>query len=562
MLYRFLFFTLSFLLLSCSNSVNENNLLYDSLITEYSQLSDFDDLEFIKAYPQNEEVVIISEILKAIDHYNTVDSLNPKSTSLFLKAAESVKNTSNTAFKDWVYSEIGFYYYSFSHYLESEPYFVQVSKTLDSNIQTLTIQKESILTKAAYFFETMGEYAKSRDYYLQVLQMHPDNPTVNGTIYYALGFLSISEKNFSQAEKYFLLSGENSLQSNDSVRYAKSLGGLGMVYANQNKTDLSIEYLLRDISISKTLNEEKNTMYAQIQLGKVYYKLNSFDKARVVFEQAYGIAASKIYLIGFEEEIVRYLINLSIVEKNAESELFYRRELENILALMENKEGDEVIKEINWKVVYDRINGELEIKQNALDQILYQRILLLTTIVLLLIVAYLTYRFSREIIKQQALKYEAKLLNFQLDKIKSENKLKETNKTISSYQVYLTEKTEQIKSIEKELYKLQKSSLGVFKEKKTSIEELIKSHLMTEENWQLFKETFISEQPEYIDYLNEHFPSLTETNLRIVLLQKIGLSNQETANLLGVTIDAVKKAKQRLKKKYEIDFDIILNNDN
>ncbi|WP_293300685.1 hypothetical protein [Pedobacter sp. UBA4863] len=43
---------------------------------------------------------------------------------------------------------------------------------------------------------------------------------------------------------------------------------------------------------------------------------------------------------------------------------------------------------------------------------------------------------------------------------------------------------------------------------------------------------------------------LTESNLRIVLLQKIGLNNAETANLLGITTEAVKKAKQRMRKKY------------
>ncbi|WP_326388049.1 hypothetical protein [Myroides odoratimimus] len=37
------------------------------------------------------------------------------------------------------------------------------------------------------------------------------------------------------------------------------------------------------------------------------------------------------------------------------------------------------------------------------------------------------------------------------------------------------------------------------------------------------------------------------------------LTNQETANILGVTIDAVKKAKQRLKKKYEDDYSALFS---
>ena len=54
------------------------------------------------------------------------------------------------------------------------------------------------------------------------------------------------------------------------------------------------------------------------------------------------------------------------------------------------------------------------------------------------------------------------------------------------------------------------------------------------------------------------FPDFTESNLRIILLSKLGLSNQDVSSLLGVTIDAVKKAKQRLKKKIGSDYNSIL----
>ena len=45
------------------------------------------------------------------------------------------------------------------------------------------------------------------------------------------------------------------------------------------------------------------------------------------------------------------------------------------------------------------------------------------------------------------------------------------------------------------------------------------------------------------------FPELTVSNIRILMLQKLNFSNNETAELLGVTTDAIKKSKQRLKKK-------------
>ena len=73
---------------------------------------------------------------------------------------------------------------------------------------------------------------------------------------------------------------------------------------------------------------------------------------------------------------------------------------------------------------------------------------------------------------------------------------------------------------------------------------------MTDENWLMFKNSFIKEEPQLYNYIKTNFSDLSESNLRIVLLHKIGLKNQEIANLLGITIHGVKKAKQRLRLKY------------
>lgn len=55
----------------------------------------------------------------------------------------------------------------------------------------------------------------------------------------------------------------------------------------------------------------------------------------------------------------------------------------------------------------------------------------------------------------------------------------------------------------------------------------------------------------------ENFPEITDSNLRIILLQKLGFTNAEISGLLGITIDAVKKSKQRLKRKLGEKYDLL-----
>ena len=168
---------------------------------------------------------------------------------------------------------------------------------------------------------------------------------------------------------------------------------------------------------------------------------------------------------------------------------------------------------------------------------------------LIIILTFLSYKRR---LKFQSLRFERKLLSFEFEKIRSEQFLTETNNTLSSYQVYLEKKNEQIDQLEYEIDKIKNES------ERQSLESLLDSHLMTDENWMLFKNAFIAEKEDfYYDVLNT-LPALTESNLRIILLQKLGLNNQEVANLLGITIDAVKKSKQRMRKKYGETLDQVL----
>ncbi|WP_278021370.1 hypothetical protein [Flavobacterium ginsengisoli] len=80
---------------------------------------------------------------------------------------------------------------------------------------------------------------------------------------------------------------------------------------------------------------------------------------------------------------------------------------------------------------------------------------------------------------------------------------------------------------------------------------------MTDENWSAFKREFINQYSDFYYAIIENFPEVKESNLKIIMLQKLNLNNYEMSNLLGVTIDAVKKSKQRLKKKLGDKYDLL-----
>ena len=81
------------------------------------------------------------------------------------------------------------------------------------------------------------------------------------------------------------------------------------------------------------------------------------------------------------------------------------------------------------------------------------------------------------------------------------------------------------------------------------LEKLLQEHIMTDENWTEFKRLFSKVYPGFFVNLSKQNPTLSTTDIRIVALMKLGLNNAEMANMLGITVEGIKKAKQRLRKK-------------
>ncbi|WP_188049630.1 hypothetical protein [Flavobacterium sp. GP15] len=111
-----------------------------------------------------------------------------------------------------------------------------------------------------------------------------------------------------------------------------------------------------------------------------------------------------------------------------------------------------------------------------------------------------------------------------------------------------------------EISAIQHSSSYYLEEKNGKLTALLESHLMTENNWLLFKREFKKEFPDFYQMILSEFKEITDSNMRILLLQKLNFSNSEIAELLGVTIDAIKKSKQRLKNKLGSRYGKLENN--
>lgn len=114
----------------------------------------------------------------------------------------------------------------------------------------------------------------------------------------------------------------------------------------------------------------------------------------------------------------------------------------------------------------------------------------------------------------------------------------------------LVEKSDLIKSLEKEIDKKELNISNV-----ETIKKLRSLNILTSEDWDEYLDLFEQIHPGYHGSLKNTLPSMTNAELRWAILNKMNLSHNKMASVLGISTDAVKKTRQRLQKKLNLPDD-------
>jgi DNA-binding CsgD family transcriptional regulator len=74
-----------------------------------------------------------------------------------------------------------------------------------------------------------------------------------------------------------------------------------------------------------------------------------------------------------------------------------------------------------------------------------------------------------------------------------------------------------------------------------------------DEMWDHFTQEFIAVHPVFFQRISRRERSFSKAELRLIALTKMNLSSKDIANVLHISDEGVKKARQRLRKKLELD---------
>lgn len=545
-------------LFSTKQKCKDINDLVFSITNNYDQAKDTVQLrKTIEKFADQKNIndtqvyPIIENVFVANKNADLLDRLNNRSTQLFQNAIRLAVKADRKDFIIWTQINYAFYLYKFRKYKTAFPYFVKTIKFLENNHDQELIQPAKTYIKMGYFSDTVGENVKAIEFLKRAKSYTEENATEMASILDNIGNNLVKINNHTEAETYYEEAKLWAVKRNDPVRYGKILGNIGIMKIKEKKYAEAEKLILQDLSISTKFKSHQNSMFALIQLSKAYIGQQKFNFAQSTLERADKIAKSKIYFKSSELDIFK--LNLVVAQnlKNDNQELAIRRKLQSLEKELKNIDGEEAIALINWNTQKEIFQLQLAAEKEKSEKEYIQKIAALVVCVFLLIFLYFFIKILRNKHKITKSEFEKKLLTLSVDQLKSEKKFNDSRQTLQSFLNYLSEKNEQIDHLSYEIEKLKSSKSIDLEEKSGKLQVLLESHLMTDEKWFSFKTAYIKEyNAEYQKILSD-YPDLTDSNLRIIILTRLGITQSEMGKILGVTTDAIKKAKQRLRKKYQ-----------
>lgn len=368
---------------------------------------------------EQKELKIIQKVFAANLHSTKTDSLNTKSSTLYKEAVNMVSRSKNTALQAWVYTQTGFYFYTYNQYENALPFFLKSSRLLDSTADTDLLEGIEVLKRNAYFFGTILEHEKSINYLDRALNLTTPNSKDHAILLNGIGNLYLEINQLNKAESYYIKSKNSALRSKDTLRYAKVLGDLARINIKRKNWAKAEDLLLEDISLSEQAGNDRNTMFARLQLGKMYWEKEDINKAYNTLKKVHEYACSKSYLKGFEYEAAELLLQIAIHQKDNTTELFLRRSLDSLGKIVKYTEGKDAISKISLKTQKENLLWELEAEKAKVEKASLLRLMWIIISILLLAGVILIYFYNKRRLKLQNSEFERKLLIFQYEKIQS-----------------------------------------------------------------------------------------------------------------------------------------------
>ena len=441
------------------------------------------------------------------------------------------------------------------------------------------LEKEGSKKDIANVFNGLGllyydlkEPVQAIGYYSKVIALskEPDKKRQESVAYLNISNCYRNKQDFAMT-KYYLnkaLAGFRSL--NDSVFIMMCNMNLGIVSIDQGDLDKGLYYYFKVKDFSKRMDKKVLLAHTLFNIANLYYNNHNEDLAVQYFKESLEVYRSISNKNG-EKDV---LLQLSLMEQknnNWKQAYAYYNHYINIKDSILNAELIRNINDLQWKYDFQKkedentvIRKKFELKQRETTNLVFLFIFLF---IVVLLFGALIWLANKNLKKSDKLK-ELQIFHLQekmaadekinhLEKLRLKAEIEAKNKELTTSSLQLITKNEilgNVSGIAESFYRKKSMNDDCY----SRLKSVMKEHLDQERDWEHFKRLFEEVHKDFFKNIKQNCPEITENELRLCAYLKINLQNKEIAKLLNVTPDSLKTLRYRIRKKFSLGKETIL----
>ncbi len=373
-----------------------------------------------------------------------------------------------------------------------------------------------------------------------------------------IGAAYLNLKKYDSALAYFQwVFGHTRYSSNSIAWQGIALGSIGDTYFLQDQFSKAAAYLEQAVKYTVEGDVPDNTAGFAAHLTAIYLKQKNIALTKKYIEIAQHAAwqanSPKNYFTVYQSlfDYYKEVGNTALALLYLDSAVVFKDSLDKIRDVNLKYQGQMAV-ENERRRQDEKIFAQEKSKQKIIRNGLIAFILLTMLITLLF---YNRARLKRKHREQQLIS-EKQLAEAEL--INATTKLNEFTKSIIEKNVLIEKVSVEIARLNKKYRQLQDQQSKTASQDDNSVKLLQESVLLTDDDWKKFTQLFDKVHAGFLIRLKEAFPALTPAETRFVALSKLKLNYKEMAAMLGVSTDAIRQARSRLKKKLNLADDAAL----
>lgn len=481
-----------------------------------------------------------------------------------IQIAEANGNILQTAFYR---HHFGYYYF-----FEKKDYGLALRYMVRANHVFKKIGYDNIQEQGYHLYQLAFVYYHLRNYHesikhLKTALQHPIASPISKI--FVLNTIGQSYKklyDLDSALHYFSMTYQFAQQHKDTTWMGISAGNIGSVYVLQHKFNHAEPYFQKFYQFSLISKDSSCISDALVSLAEVNLANGDIDQALKNLQEGESIYRTRFGPFGalnvtnenYGQQVDLYKnLSLAYELKNQPSEALRYLKMSNLVNdSLEKRALISGSVAIQQQLDVEQHMSELQLLEEEKENAQQRTYFLIALIGLSGVILFMVYnRRKLKTKKDQELREEKEAL-LQSEKRRVEEELNHSNQLLLNYTENLRQKSELLEQVQTEIKALRDVHGNNMEPQELYINSLNQSTILTDEEWVNFRQLFDKVHTGFFIRLREKYPDITPAETRLLALTKLKLSNKEMASMLGISTEAIKKTRQRLRKKISITEEV------